>query len=136
MFKYLKKIIFLEFWFLKIQKKMDFWVWIWVWIWIFLDFWVWIWVWILDFLDFWIWIWVWVSHPNPIQKPNFFWVRTSGQHSKLDKDSILVRFLFYPNVKDTKSDPFFSINFWENNLMEIRIKLVSLLYICACNWYT
>jgi hypothetical protein len=31
----------------------------------------------LDFLDFWIFFGFWVSHPNPIQKPNFFWVRTS-----------------------------------------------------------
>jgi hypothetical protein len=41
----------------------------------FLDF---FWVWILDFLDFWIFFGFWVSHPNPIQKPNFFWVRTSA----------------------------------------------------------
>jgi hypothetical protein len=51
----------------------------WVWILDFLDFWIFL---GLDFgffgfLDFWIFFGFWVSHPNPIQKPKFFWARTS-----------------------------------------------------------
>jgi hypothetical protein len=90
--------------FKKQKKKLDldiFWVWIldFLVFWIFFGFGFWIfwifgfflgldfgffgfldffWVWILDFLDFWIFFGFWVSHPNPIQKPNFFWVRTSA----------------------------------------------------------
>jgi hypothetical protein len=101
-FKKLKKILDLDFFWVWILDFLDFWIFFGFGFWIFwifgfflgldfgffgfLDF---FWVWILDFLDFWIFFGFWVSHPNPIQKPNFFWVRTSGRDPVAKQKSFL-----------------------------------------------